>query len=93
MQGGWGAEGKGESQVDSKLNMEPYLGLNLMTLRSCPELKLRVGHLINWATRVVPYLMLKFKNVEGEWAIEIKKKSKIRKDTTVHQKSLRGLQG
>ena len=31
-----------ESQVDFMLSTEPDVGLNLMTLRSQPELKLRV---------------------------------------------------
>ena len=36
-------EGERESQADSPLSMEPNIGLNLTTLRSRHELKLRVG--------------------------------------------------
>ena len=34
-----------ETQVDSMLSIEPDTGLDLMILRSGPELKSRVGHL------------------------------------------------
>ena len=41
--GGWReAEGEGERNPGSTLNMEPNVGFNLMTLRSCSELKPRV---------------------------------------------------
>ena len=36
---GGGTEGKGERISDSLLSMEPNSGLDLMTLRSGPELK------------------------------------------------------
>ena len=52
-QGRGGAEGEGkrESQADLMLSMVPNLGLDLMTLRSWPRLKSRVGHLTDWATQ------------------------------------------
>ena len=37
----WDRQRERESQADSALSMEPDLGLNLMTLRSWPELKSR----------------------------------------------------
>ena len=47
---GGGAEGGGrgkkkESQADSELSMVPHGGLDLSTVRSQPEPKLRVGRL------------------------------------------------
>ena len=46
-----GIEGEGErqSKAGSKLSVEPNIELDLMTLRSWPELKSRVGCLTNWA--------------------------------------------
>ena len=41
-----------ESQADSLLNAEPDAGLELTTLRSRPELKPRVGHLMDRATQL-----------------------------------------
>ena len=41
------AEGEGESQVDSLLSAEPYMGLDLRILRSQPEQKPKVRCLIN----------------------------------------------
>ena len=42
---GW--RGRGEGETDSPLSTETAVGLNLMTLRSLPELKSRVNHLTN----------------------------------------------
>jgi len=42
-----GGEGERESQTDALLSMEPNVGLDLMTLRSWPELKSKVRHLTN----------------------------------------------
>ena len=44
-------EGEGESQADSTLSVEPIVGLDLMTLRSRPEPKSRVGCLTDLATQ------------------------------------------
>ena len=41
---GRGRERERESQADSTLSTEPSVGLDLVTLRSQPELKLRFGH-------------------------------------------------
>ena len=49
------ASGKGrgkESQVDSKLSMQPDAGLDLTILKSGPKPKTRVGHLTDCATQV-----------------------------------------
>jgi len=46
-------EGERESQADSTLSAEPDVGLDLMTLRSWPELKSRVGRSTDWATQVL----------------------------------------
>ena len=46
-----GIQRERESQVNSLLSTEHDMGLDLMTLRSGPELKLRVGHLTNRATQ------------------------------------------
>ena len=46
-----GAEEEGEGQADSMLNIEPYVGVHLMTLRAWPEPKSRVGHSMDWATQ------------------------------------------
>ena len=37
--------------------MEPSAGLELMTLRSRPELRLRVGHSTDWATQIPQSLL------------------------------------
>ena len=50
--GGGKAEGEGESLADSTLNIELNAGLDSQTLRSCPELKSKVGCLTNYATQV-----------------------------------------
>lgn len=44
-------EGKREYQVGSPLSTDPNGGLDLMTLRSCPEPKSRVRCSASWATR------------------------------------------
>ena len=55
-----------ESQADSILSAEPDAGLNLMTLRSWPEPKPRVGRLTDCVTQVPPvsYLLDAY-NVSG----------------------------
>ena len=45
-------EGGRETQADSALSTEPDVGLDLMTPRSLPEPKPRVGRLTNCATQV-----------------------------------------
>ena len=47
------AEGAGErkSQAGFTPSMEPEAGFSLMTVRSCPEPKSRVGHLTDRATQ------------------------------------------
>ena len=48
MQGGGGeAEGEEESQADPKLRVEPEVGVDHMILRSGPELKQRLGRLMD----------------------------------------------
>ena len=54
---GWGGT-EGEGQADSNLNTEPKAGLNLMILRSWPELKSRARHLPSWATQAPPALYI-----------------------------------
>ena len=46
--------GAGEEQADSMLSTEPNMGFNIMTLRSWPEPKSRVGHLARWGTHAPP---------------------------------------
>ena len=46
------SRGRGRLQADSLLSAEPKVGFELRTLRSCPELKPRVGRLTSWATQV-----------------------------------------
>ena len=46
-----GREGERESKADSPLSTEHHLGLDPMTLRSRPKLKLRVGHSTNWVNQ------------------------------------------
>ena len=50
MEGGQ-REREGESQADSLLSVETDVGLDLMSLRSGSELKLRVGGLTNCTTQ------------------------------------------
>ena len=47
-----------ESQAGSMPSTEPNMGLDLMTLRSWPELKSRVGHLTKWATQARTLFLL-----------------------------------
>ena len=57
---GGGAEGEGEKPKQSALSTEPEVGLDLMTLRSWPELKSRVGHSTSWATQTTPRISILF---------------------------------
>ena len=50
-----------EPEADSTLTMEPNTGLDLMTLKSWPELKPRVRSLTNCATQVPPRHMTSYK--------------------------------
>ena len=62
-EGGEGEEEKERwSQADSVLSAEPDVGLDLVTLRSPPELKPRVRHLTNCTTQVPPKTALLKKN-------------------------------
>ena len=49
--GGVGSEEEGESQTDSLLSVDRNMGLELMTLRSRPEVRSRVWRLMDWATQ------------------------------------------
>ena len=42
------------TQVEAKPSAEPNAGLELPTLRSRPELRLRIGHLTDWDTQAPP---------------------------------------
>ena len=44
------------------MSVEPDRGLDLTTLKSQPELKIRVAHLTNWATKVPPRILLSLKS-------------------------------
>ena len=45
-----------ERETDSLLNAEPNPGLHLTTLRSWPELKLRIGCSTNWVIQAPPVI-------------------------------------
>lgn len=57
---GEGTEGEGENRPsDSPLSVEPDSGLDPKTLRSWPELKSRVGCLIDWVTQALLEIFFK----------------------------------
>jgi len=58
----WTREGERESQAGSAFRAEPDVGLNLMTVRSWPELKSRVGGLTNWATQAPQHSIIFLKD-------------------------------
>ena len=63
----WAREGQRtrerESQAGSTLSAYSQMwGLNSQTVRSCPELKPRVGCLTNWATQAPPTAHFLFEN-------------------------------
>ena len=56
------------SWTDSQLSSEPDSGLDLMILRSWPELKTRVGHPTDWATQASHEShSFKMRNKTGHW--------------------------
>ena len=62
-----------ESQADSMLSVKPSAGLNLMTLRSQPELKPRLGRLTDWTVQVPPVLFFKkiFASLMGKKLVNV----------------------